>query len=141
MQITIDIIDRNYEQIKEFCDFNKITIEDYIVQCAEDDFFTRKYGDLNEKLTKPKEQPKVEETPPQEVKQILEETPKVVEEKPKKKVGRPKKVVEESPTIDNETKIKKIIKNTEQVLIKKEDFIDTSSQNKTTKVKRTLKVK
>lgn len=141
MQITIDIIDRNYEQIKEFCVFNKIKIEDYIVQCAEDDFFTRKYGDLNEKLTKPKEQPKAEETPPQEVKEI-KEIPKIEEEKPKKKVGRPKKVVEETPTVnDEETKINEIIKNSEQVLIKKENIIDTTSQNKTTRVKRTLKVK
>jgi len=141
MQITIDIIDRNYEQIKEFCDFNKIKIEDYIIQCTEDDFFTRKYGDLNEKLTKSKEQPKAEKTPPQEVKEI-KEIPKLEEEKPKKKVGRPKKVVEETPTVnEEETKIEEIVKNTQQVLIKKEDIIDTSSQNKTTKVKRTLKVK
>lgn len=141
MQITIDIIDRNYEQIKEFCVFNKIKIEDYIVQCAEDDFFTRKYGDLNEKLTKPKEQPKAEETPPQEVKEVRE-IPKVEEETPKKKVGRPKKVVEETPTVnDKETKINEMINNSEQVLIKKENIIDTSLQNKTTRVKRTLKVK
>ena len=52
MKITIEIIDRNYEQIKEFCEFNKIAIEEYIVQCVEDNFFTRKYGDLNEKLNK-----------------------------------------------------------------------------------------
>lgn len=50
MEITVNIVNRNYEQIKEFCELNKIKIEDYITQCVEDDFFTRKYGDLNQKL-------------------------------------------------------------------------------------------
>jgi len=92
MKITIEIVDRNYFQIDEFCKFNNIQIEDYIVQCVEDDFFTRKYGDLNEKLGINKEEaPKVEEKP----KEVTE----------KKKVGRPrkKKVETESPTLIPET--------------------------------------
>ena len=134
MQITIDIIDRNYDQIKEFCEFNNIKVEDYIVQCVEDDFFTRKYGDLNEKIKSKEQGQKTEE------KSITEETPKVE----KKKVGRPKKVVEEKPTVivDNkkENEIQEIVKNTQQVFVRKEDIIDTI-EVKPTKVKRTLKTK
>lgn len=134
MQITIDIIDRNYDQIKEFCEFNNIKVEDYVVQCVEDDFFTRKYGDLNEKIRSKEQDRKTEEKP------ITEETPKVE----KKKVGRPKKVVEEKPTVivDNkkENEIQEIVKNTQQVFVRKEDIIDTI-EVKPTKVKRTLKTK
>ena len=134
MQITIDIIDRNYDQIKEFCEFNNIKVEDYIVQCVEDDFFTRKYGDLNEKIRSKEQDRKTEEKP------ITEETPKVE----KKKVGRPKKVVEEKPTVivDNkkENEIQEIVKNAQQVFVRKEDIIDTI-EVKPTKVKRTLKTK
>ena len=134
MQITIDIIDRNYDQIKEFCEFNNIKVEDYIVQCVEDDFFTRKYGDLNEKIKSKEQGQKTEE------KSITEETPKVE----KKKVGRPKKVVEEKPIviIDNkkENEIQEIVKNAQQVFVRKEDIIDTI-EVKPTKVKRTLKTK
>lgn len=134
MQITIDIIDRNYDQIKEFCEFNNIKVEDYIVQCVEDDFFTRKYGDLNEKIRSKEQDQKIEEKP------ITEETPKVE----KKKVGRPKKVVEEKPTVivdsKKENEIQEIVKNTQQVFVRKEDIIDTI-EVKPTKVKRTLKTK
>ena len=134
MQITIDIIDRNYDQIKEFCEFNNIKVEDYIVQCVEDDFFTRKYGDLNEKIRSKEQDRKTEEKP------ITEETPKVE----KKKVGRPKKVIEEKPIviIDNkkENEIQEIVKNAQQVFVRKEDIIDTI-EVKPTKVKRTLKTK
>lgn len=134
MQITIDIIDRNYDQIKEFCEFNNIKVEDYIVQCVEDDFFTRKYGDLNEKIRSKEQDRKTEEKP------ITEETPKVE----KKKVGRPKKVVEEKPTVivdgKKENEIQEIVKNTQQVFVRKEDIIDTI-EVKPTKVKRTLKTK
>ena len=138
MELTINIIDRNYEQIKEFCDFNKIKIEDYVVQCAEDDFFIRKYGDLNEKLLKPKESSKNEEVViKKEAKPLLE----VSQEKPKKKVGRPKKNVEGEPIINGELEIQEILKNSEQVLIKKEEVIDNSLQNNATRVKRTLKAK
>lgn len=138
MQITIDIIDRNYEQIKEFCVFNNIKIEDYIVQCVEDDFFIRKYGDLNEKLMKPKESSKNEEVViTKESKPLLE----VSQEKPKKKVGRPKKNVEAEPIINGELEVQQLLKNSEQVLIKKEEVIDNSLQNNVTRVKRTLKAK
>ena len=140
MEVKVEIIDRNYEQIKEFCNFNKIEIEDYIVQCVEDDFFTRKYGDLNEKIHK-NENKKVE-------------TPAVKEEEPKtekKKVGRPKKtenkvssVVEPTKETEKKDKIEEIIDNSKGFLIKQEESVDTTDktlQTKITRIRRTLKTK
>ena len=134
MEVTIDIIDRNYEQIKEFCDFNKISIEDYIVQCTEDDFFTRKYGDLNEKINQMK--PKEEQKPPMEEKK--KEIVKDEEKTEKKKVGRPKKKVEEVPVAE-EPKV-----DTEHFFVKKEESVDTTNkelQRIQTRIKRTLKTR
>ena len=134
MELVINIIDRNYEQIKEFCEFNNITIEDYVVQCAEDDFFTRKYGDLNEKL-KPSETKTEEKT-------INKPTDVIKTEK--KKTTRAKKVKEEKETENDDGKLKIddiLINNTNQVLIKKEEIIDTTNENKPKVVKRTLRTR
>lgn len=132
MELVINIIDRNYEQIKEFCEFNNITIEDYVVQCAEDDFFTRKYGDLNEKL-KPSETKAEEKT---------NDKPTDVIKTEKKKTTRAKKVREETENNDGKLKIDDILINdTNQVLIKKEEIIDTTNENKPKVVKRTLRTR
>ena len=134
MELVINIIDRNYEQIKEFCEFNNITIEDYVVQCAEDDFFTRKYGDLNEKL-KPSETKTEEKT-------INKPTDVIKTEK--KKTTRAKKVKEEKETENDDGKLKIddiLINDTNQVLIKKEEIIDTTDENKPKVVKRTLRTR
>ena len=134
MELVINIIDRNYEQIKEFCEFNNITIEDYVVQCAEDDFFTRKYGDLNEKL-KPSETKMEEKT--------IDKPTDVVKTE-KKKTTRTKKVKEEKETENDDGKLKIddiLINNTNQVLIKKEEIIDTTNENKPKVVKRTLRTR
>ena len=134
MELVINIIDRNYEQIKEFCEFNNITIEDYVVQCAEDDFFTRKYGDLNEKL-KPSETKTEEKT-------INKPTDVIKTEK--KKTTRAKKVKEEKETENDDGKLKIddiLINDTNQVLIKKEEIIDTTNENKPKVVKRTLRTR
>lgn len=127
MTITIEMIDRTYEQIREFCELNNIKVEDYIVQCVEDDFFIRKYGDLNEKFKKeePKPQPQTEtKEMPQELKDLIDETVKVA-----KKVGRPKKKKEEEPKVDD--------------FIKKPDVVNEMNnvEQKPTKIKRTLKAK
>ena len=129
MEITIEIVDRNYEQIKEFCDFNNIKIEDYIVQCAEDDFFTRKYGDLNEKMNK-------------ENKEEISKEDVIKTEK--KKVGRPKKKIQETTIIEKETPIEEPKVNTEQFFVRNEDAIDTTNkelQKQQVRIKRTLKTK
>lgn len=129
MEITIEIVDRNYEQIKEFCDFNNIKIEDYIVQCAEDDFFTRKYGDLNEKMNK-------------ENKEEISKEDVIKTEK--KKVGRPKKKIEETAIIEKEKPIEEPKVNTEQFFVRNEDTIDTTNkelQKQQVRIKRTLKTR
>lgn len=130
MILTIEIVDRNYEQIKEFCDFNQIKIEDYIVQCVEDDYFTRKYGDLNEKLNPSK--PKIEEKPlTKEIDKSIENKTEEEKKVEKKKVGRPrKKKVEEEPTLKEEKKEEPIIE---------EKQIEKEEQPK--KIKRTLKTR
>ena len=140
MNITIDIIDRVYKQIKEMCDYNNISVEKYIVDCVMDNFNILKYGDLNEKIN------------PKEKEEKVEEKPKI-EEKPKKKVGRPKKVkTEEKPKEEPavETKITERFFGPLETLKmttsgKVEDNVDTTDkqlQNKITRLtKRTLKTK
>ncbi|MBO6243371.1 MAG: hypothetical protein J6O41_02230 [Clostridia bacterium] len=143
MEITIEIIDRNYEQIKEFCEFNKITIEEYIVQCVEDDFFTRKYGDLNEKLNNPKIREKLL---PEELKRQIDKISEYKKESEnkieKKKVGRPKKVKEETAS-PIENKLEEIINNeNNEFLVRVEDTVNTNDNVGQTKIrKRTLKAK
>jgi len=126
MEITIDIIDRNYSQIKEFCDFNSIKVEDYIVQCVEDDFFTRKYGDLNEKLNKTTYEEKYTELLRKKINELSEDKTE------KKKVGRPKKVKEETvPPTENK-----------EIMVRAEDSVNTNDSVGQPKIrKRTLKVK
>ena len=142
MKVTIDIVDRNYEQIKEFCDFNGISIEDYIVECTENDFFIRKYGDLNDKLNNTKTE--VEEKPmPQEIKEKFDELAEMKKKEEtkieKKKVGRPKKKVEEEIKKDDSEELLKNISK-KQVFVRQEDIIDTETV-KPTKIKRTLKTR
>lgn len=139
MEITIEIIDRNYEQIKEFCEFNKITIEEYIVQCVEDDFFTRKYGDLNEKLNKTTFEEKNTELLEKERNELSENK----KENEKKKVGRPKKIKEEvvSP-IENKLGDFVFDEKNEEFIVRVEDTVNTNDNVGQSKIrKRTLKVK
>lgn len=136
MEIKIEITDRNYEQIKEFCDFNSIKIEDYIVQCVEDDYFTRKYGDLNEKI-----HPKAN-TPSESDKKKYEEDLKKELDKIaslKKERTDVEKVNKEAENKAETLNIEDIITNTEQMIIRKEDVINTSNNN--VRKKRTLKAK
>lgn len=132
MEITIDIIDRNYSQIKEFCDFNNIKVEDYIVQCVEDDFFTRKYGDLNEKLNKSKYEEKYTELLGKKINELSENKKEIENKTEKKKVGRPKKVKEETvPPIENK-----------EIIVRTEDTVNTDDNVGQSKIrKRILKVK
>lgn len=84
MEIKVDIPDKIYNEIDEMCKFNSITLEDYVVECVMDNFYTLKYGDLNVKLGLVTEEKKVEKK--EEV---------VVEPVVKKRPGRPRKKVEE----------------------------------------------
>lgn len=124
MKITIEIVDRNYEQIKEFCDFNKITIDEYIVNCVENDFFIRKYGDLNEKVS-----------PTEKKTEIIKEETKVEKKKP----GRPKKKIEE-PKIEIEKNEKEINNTNDFIKEKQTDTTDKELQKLQQRIiRRTLK--
>lgn len=143
MKINIEIIDRLYEQIKSMCDFNNITVENYIIDCVTDAFNIMKYGDLNEKIQNETTEKKLEE----------KTSTDKIEEKPKKKVGRPKKVKEEKivekqenpTTTPKETISEPLEIREDKGIFTKEQNTDTTDrelQNKIIRVtKRTLKTK
>ena len=139
MKIEVNLPDRLYEEIRELCEYNNQTIDRYIVDCISDTYYTLKYGDLNLKINKDKEDLKNDE-------KIVEKT----EKKPdveKKKVGRPRKKVEEA--VKTEIKEKPmfeeiVLNNTKNTVLKKEEtvnIIDEQLQNKIKRTKRVLKVK
>ena len=143
MEITIEIIDRNYEQIKESCAFNKITIEEYIVKCVEDDLYTRKNGDLNEKLNKTTFEEKNTELLEKKINELSENKKENENKTEKKKVGRPKKVKKEvvSP-IENKLGDFVFDKKHEDFIVRVEDTVNTNDNVGQSKIrKRTLKVK
>ena len=67
MKVEIDLPDRLYCEIRELCEHNNQTIDRYIVDCISDAYYTLKYGDLNLKINKNKEDfqtdKKIEEKP------------------------------------------------------------------------------
>lgn len=139
MKVEVDLPDRLYEEIRELCEYNNQTIDRYIVDCISDTYYTLKYGDLNLKINKGKEDLKADE-------KIIEKT----EKKPdveKKKVGRPRKKVEEIVKTDKEEKPiieETVLNNAKDTILKKEDTVnnvDEQLQNKIKRTKRTLKVK
>lgn len=139
MKVEVDLPDRLYEEIRELCEYNNQTIDMYIVDCISDTYYTLKYGDLNLKINKGKEDLKADE-------KIIEKT----EKKPdveKKKVGRPRKKVEEIVKTDKEEKPiieETVLNNAKDTILKKEDtvnIVDEQLQNKIKRTKRTLKVK
>ena len=135
MKIEVNLPDRLYEEIRELCEYNNQTIDRYIVDCISDTYYTLKYGDLNLKINKDKEDFKNSEK--KEVKSDVE----------KKKVGRPRKKVEEA--VKTEIKEKPmfeetVLNNTKNTVLKKEEtvnIIDEQLQNKIKRTKRVLKVK
>lgn len=81
MNISLEIPDRLYIDIKSYCEQSDLSIDKFIESLISDQFYTLKYGDLNE-LNKPKEKPKVKS----EVKApaIVERVVKPIEEDLKK---------------------------------------------------------
>ena len=139
MKIEVNLPDRLYEEIRELCEYNNQTIDRYIVDCISDTYYTLKYGDLNLKINKDKEDLKNDE-------KIVEKT----EKKPdveKKKVGRPRKKVEEVVQTDKKENLiieETVLNNTQDTVLKKEDtvnVVDEQLQNKIKRTKRVLKVK
>ena len=135
MKVEIDLPDRLYEEIRELCEYNNLTIDRYIIDCISDAYYTLKYGDLNLKINKDKEDFKNSEK--KEVKSDVE----------KKKVGRPRKKVEEVVQTDkkeNSIIEETVLNNTKETVLKKEDtvnVVDEQLQNKIKRTKRVLKVK
>ena len=135
MKVEIDLPDRLYEEIRELCEYNNLTIDRYIIDCVSDTYYTLKYGDLNLKINKDKEDFKNSEK--KEVKSDVE----------KKKVGRPRKKVEEVVQTDKKENLiieETVLNNTKDTVLKKEDtvnVVDEQLQNKIKRTKRVLKVK
>ena len=135
MKVEIDLPDRLYEEIRELCEYNNLTIDRYIIDCISDAYYTLKYGDLNLKINKDKEDSKNSEK--KEVKSDVE----------KKKVGRPRKKVEEVVQTDKKENLiieETVLNNTQDTVLKKEDtvnVVDEQLQNKIKRTKRVLKVK
>ncbi len=135
MKVEIDLPDRLYEEIRELCEYNNLTIDRYIIDCISDAYYTLKYGDLNLKINKDKEDSKNSEK--KEVKPDVE----------KKKVGRPRKKVEEVVQTDKKENLiieETVLNNTQDTVLKQEDtvnVVDEQLQNKIKRTKRVLKVK
>ena len=112
MEIKIDIPDKLYDEIKEMCDYNSLTIENYVTQTIMDNYYTIKFGDLNEKIKnvrEKKEQPKVEEKKKEEI--VWYDKEGKVNEVKQTEVEKPK---EEKK--DTETEIVKMIEKNESVI-------------------------
>lgn len=128
MEVTINIIDRIYDQIKEMTQFNGITIEKYVLDCVLDKFNIMKYGDINEKFVSSVENASrtEEKNTPQKKKTIKTSKAMVKEDK-------------EENNIKTTEEIKDAVKENE---IKKEVLdITSQSQTEVTKRKRVLKTK
>ena len=85
MTVEIEIIDRVFYGLEDFCSANGLDVKEYMSDAIMEKYNLDKYGDLNEKLTK----------------KVNIESTKTDENK--KKVGRPKKIKEEE--INNEQDI------------------------------------
>lgn len=133
MKIEINLPKKLYEEIKELCEYNKISVEKYLYDCISDSFYTLKYGDLNLKMSNENKDVKVNEAKIEDV---------VVE---KKKVGRPRKKVETCSEVKNaevpekeEDTLNKNSSNTDSV--KKDDVLGSFEENTENKIKRTKRV-
>ena len=85
MTVEIEIIDRVFYGLEDFCSANGLDVKEYMSDAIMEKYNLDKYGDLNEKLAK---------------KMNIES---IKTDENKKKVGRPKKIKEEE--INNEQDI------------------------------------
>lgn len=58
--ITLNVIDRVYNDIKEYCRINSLDLSEYLSELIESQHMINKYGDLNEIIPKAIEESKVE---------------------------------------------------------------------------------
>lgn len=122
MEIKIDIPDKLYDEIKEMCDYNSLTIENYVIETIMDNYYTIKFGDLNEKIKnvrEKKEQPKVEEKKKEEI--VWYDKEGKVNEVKQTEVEKPKeeKKDTETETVKKVEKNESVIENTSKVTEKK----------------------
>ena len=125
MEIKIDIPDKLYDELKEMCDYNSLTIENYVIETIMDNYYTIKFGYLNEKIKnvrEKKEQPKVEEKKKEEI--VWHDKEGKVNEVKQTEVEKPK---EEKKNTETET-VKKVEKN--------ETVIEDTSKVTEKKIKR-----
>ena len=125
MEIKIDIPDKLYDELKEMCDYNSLTIENYVIETIMDNYYTIKFGYLNEKIKnvrKKKDQPKVEEKKKEEI--VWHDKEGKVNEVKQTEVEKPK---EEKKNTETET-VKKVEKN--------ETVIEDTSKVTEKKIKR-----
>lgn len=133
MEIKIDIPDKLYDEIKEMCDYNLLTIENYVTQTIMDNYYTIKFGDLNEKIKnvrEKKEQPKVEEDKKEEIvwydkEGKVNEVKQTETEKPKEE-----KKDTETETVKKVEKNETVIEDTSKVTEKKIKRIRTLKSTK-----------
>jgi len=131
MKIKIDIPDKLYDEIKEMCDYNSITIENYVIQTIMDNYYTIKFGDLNEKIKnvrEKKEQPKVEEKTKEEI--VWYDKEGKVNEVKQTEVEKPKEEKKDTETESVKEKNEPVIEDTSKVTGKKVKRIRTLKSTK-----------
>ena len=120
MEIKIDIPDKLYDELKEMCDYNSLTIENYVTQTIMDNYYTIKFGDLNEKIKnvrEKKEQPKVEENKKEEI--VWYDKEGKVNEVKQTEVEKPKEEKKDTETETVKEKNEPVIEDASKVTEKK----------------------
>lgn len=120
MEIKIDIPDKLYDELKEMCDYNSLTIENYVTQTIMDNYYTIKFGDLNEKIKnvrEKKEQPKVEEKKKEEI--VWYDKEGKVNEVKQTEVEKPKEEKKDTETETVKEKNEPVIEDASKVTEKK----------------------
>ena len=131
MKIKIDIPDKLYDEIKEMCDYNSLTIENYVTQTIMDNYYTIKFGDLNEKIKnvrEKKEQPKVEENKKEEI--VWYDKEGKVNEVKQTETEKPKEEKKDTETETVKEKNETVIEDTSKVTEKKVKRIRTLKSTK-----------
>lgn len=120
MIVEIDIIDRIYHNIQEFCEINGFNIIEYMSDAIVERYNLDKYGDLNEKLVKKEEEKKLSTRRNKETEIIAN--------------------VKDAETVSN-IKVEEVV--TEKLIETKESQteMDIQEEEKPKKTRRTLKTK
>ena len=115
MTVEIDIIDRIYYNIQEFCEVNGFDVVEYMSNAVTERYNLDKYGDLNEKLVKKEEKKpslkrtkKIEDVIDTKIQETINETNNSVKvEEPIKEETKENKQIHSDVEIQTEEKPKK----------------------------------